>query len=72
VELEREFYVPEVPHEHFVRIYQRKLGREDIFKTAIGNEGLHEINYVNGVGIVNFATPINLIVKSICFHIERS
>jgi hypothetical protein len=33
-----------------------KLGREDIYKTAIGNETLHEISNDNGVRLVNYAT----------------
>jgi hypothetical protein len=34
-----------------------KVGREDIFKPTIGNESLHEINYDNGVRIVNLPYP---------------
>jgi hypothetical protein len=44
-----------------------KVGREDIFKPIIGNESLHEISNDNGVGVVNYATPENLIVKSTMF-----
>jgi hypothetical protein len=33
-----------------------KVGREEIFKPAIGKESLHEINNDNVVAIVNFAT----------------
>ena len=43
-------------------VFNVKLGREDIFKPTIGNESLlHDSNY-NGVRIVNFATPKNLVV----------
>jgi endonuclease/exonuclease/phosphatase family metal-dependent hydrolase len=44
-----------------------KVGREDIFKPTVGNESLHEISNDNGVGVVNFATSKNLIVKSTMF-----
>ena len=37
---------------------------EDIFNPTIGNESLHQENNDNGVRIVNFATSINLVVKS--------
>jgi hypothetical protein len=43
--------------------FNAKVGREDIFKPSIGNESLHEI----GIGLVNFATSINLRVKSTMF-----
>jgi hypothetical protein len=36
-----------------------KVGREDIFKTTIGNESLHEISNDNGVRVVNLATSKN-------------
>jgi hypothetical protein len=39
-------------------------GRENIFKTTIGNESLHQDSNDNGVKIVNFATSQNLVVKS--------
>jgi hypothetical protein len=44
-----------------------KVGRKDIFKLAIENKILHEINYHNGVRVVNFATSKNLICKSTMF-----
>jgi hypothetical protein len=40
------------------------LGRENIFKTTIGNESSHEISNDTGVKIVNFATCTNFKVKS--------
>jgi hypothetical protein len=43
----------------------KKVGRT--FKPTVGNESLHEISNDNGVRIVNFATPKNLIVKSTMF-----
>jgi hypothetical protein len=47
--------------------FKVKLGKEEIFKSTIGNESLNEINNDNGVRLVNFATPENLIVKSTIF-----
>jgi hypothetical protein len=47
--------------------FNAKVGREDIFKPAIGNESLHEISNDNGVRLVNFATSKNLGVKSTMF-----
>jgi hypothetical protein len=44
-----------------------KVDREHIFKPTIWNESLHEISNDNGVGVVNFATSKNLIVKSTMF-----
>jgi hypothetical protein len=44
-----------------------KVGREDIFKSTIGNESLHEISNDNGVRVVNFATSKNFVVKSMIF-----
>jgi hypothetical protein len=43
--------------------FSAKVGREDICKPTIGNESLHD----NGVGVVNFATSKNLIVRSAMF-----
>jgi hypothetical protein len=47
--------------------FNAKVGREDIFKPIIGNESLHEASNDNGVGVVNFATSKNRIVKSTTF-----
>jgi endonuclease/exonuclease/phosphatase family metal-dependent hydrolase len=47
--------------------FNDKVGRENIFKQTNWNECLHEIINDNGVGVVNFATSKNLIVKSIIF-----
>jgi hypothetical protein len=47
--------------------FNAKVGSEVIFKPTIGNESFHEISNDNGVGIVNFATSKNLIVKSMMF-----
>jgi hypothetical protein len=40
-----------------------KIGRKDIFKPAIGNKSLYEINIDNGARVVNCATSKNLIVR---------
>jgi hypothetical protein len=47
--------------------FNAKVGREDIFKTTIGNESLHEISNDNGVRLINFVTSKNLTVKSTMF-----
>jgi endonuclease/exonuclease/phosphatase family metal-dependent hydrolase len=47
--------------------FNSKVGREEIFKPTIGNKSLHEISNDNGVRLVNFATSINLRVKSTMF-----
>jgi hypothetical protein len=50
-----------------LRDFNAKVGREDIFKPAVGNESLHAISNDNGVRVVNFATSENLTVKSMVF-----
>jgi uncharacterized protein (DUF2164 family) len=47
--------------------FNDKLGREDIFKLTIGNKSLHKDSNDNEVIVVNFATSINLVVKSTMF-----
>jgi hypothetical protein len=47
--------------------YIANITREDIFKSIIGNESLHEASNDNGVRVVNFATSRNLIFKSTTF-----
>jgi hypothetical protein len=44
--------------------FNTKVGREDIFKPVIGNEGLHEASNDTGVRVVNFEISKNLIFKS--------
>ena len=51
--------------------FNAKVGRENIFKPTIGNESLHQYSNDNGVGIVNFATSKNLVVKSTKFHTPK-
>jgi len=47
--------------------FKAKVGGENIFKPTIGQESLHQDSYDNGVRLVNFATPKNLVVKSTMF-----
>jgi hypothetical protein len=39
--------------------FNANVGREDIFKSTIGNESLQEICNDNGVRVVKFATTKN-------------
>jgi hypothetical protein len=50
-----------------LRDFNRIVGRENIFKLKIANECLYQDIIDNGVGIVNFATSKNLVVKSTMF-----
>jgi len=45
-----------------------KLQREDIFKLTVGNESLHQDSNDDGVRIIKFATPENLVIKSTMFQ----
>jgi hypothetical protein len=47
--------------------FNANVGKENIFKPTIGNESLHEISIDNGIIAINFATSINLTVKSTMF-----
>jgi exonuclease III len=47
--------------------FNAQVEREDIFKSALKNESLHEINIVNGMRVINFATSEILIVKITMF-----
>jgi hypothetical protein len=47
--------------------FNAKVGREDIFKPATGNESLHEISNDKGVRVVNFATSKNVTVNCTMF-----
>jgi hypothetical protein len=39
-----------------LRNFNAKVGREDAFNPAVGNESLYEISNDDGVRVVNFAT----------------
>ena len=43
--------------------FNAKVGRGNNSKPTIGNASLHQDSKDNGVGIVNFATSKNLVVK---------
>jgi hypothetical protein len=43
------------------------VGGENIFKPTIENETIHQDSNDNGIRIVNFATPKNVVVKSTMF-----
>jgi len=47
--------------------FNAKVGKDNIFKPAIGNERVHQDSNDNGVGIVNFDTSKNVVVKSTMF-----
>ena len=47
--------------------FNAKVGRKSIFKPTIGQESLHQDSNDNGVGLVNFVTSKNLVVKSTMF-----
>ena len=47
--------------------FKAKVGRKNIFKPTIGNDGLHEDSNINGVRIVTFYTSKNLVVKGTMF-----
>jgi hypothetical protein len=51
----------------FLGDFNAKLDKEDVFKSTIRNENLHEISNDNAVTVVNFATSKNLIVNSTVF-----
>jgi hypothetical protein len=54
-------------YKNLVGYFHARTGKEDILKSPIGNEILHEISNNNGVTVVNFATSINLTVQSTMF-----
>jgi hypothetical protein len=49
--------------------FSSKVGREDFFKPAIGNESLQEISNDNGVTVVNFATSKISLSNVQCIYI---
>jgi len=67
-ELEQVFnHFPKYHMKMLLGDFNAKVGRENIFKPTIGQESLHHDSNDNGVGIVNFATSKNLVVKSTMF-----
>ena len=66
-ELEQVFdHFPKYHRKILLRDFNAKLGSEDIFKPASGNDRLHQDSNDNGVRIVNFVTSKNLAVNSSC------
>jgi hypothetical protein len=64
-ELERVFYQFAMYHmKILLGDFNAKEGREDIFKSTIGNESLHEISNDNRVTVLNFVTSKTLFVKN--------
>jgi endonuclease/exonuclease/phosphatase family metal-dependent hydrolase len=47
--------------------FNAKVGREEIFKSTIGNERLHKISNDDEVRAVNFAASKNRIIRSTMF-----
>jgi hypothetical protein len=47
--------------------FNAEAGRENILKTSIGNESLHEISNDNGIRIVNFRISKNFVLRSTMF-----
>jgi hypothetical protein len=43
------------------------VGRENIFKQTIGNKSIPQDSNDNDIGVVNFASSKNLVVKSTMF-----
>jgi len=67
VELEQVFYLfPKYHTNILLGEFNAKVRRYYIFKSTIGNKGLHQDSNDN-VRIVNFATSKNLVVKSTMF-----
>jgi hypothetical protein len=49
-------------------VFNAEVGREDVFKSTIRNESLHEISKDNGVRVID-STSRSLTVKTKCSHI---
>ena len=60
-------HFPKYDVESLLGDFNAKVGRENIFKSTIGNESLHQNSNDSGVRKVNFATSKNLVVKSTMF-----
>ena len=52
--------------------FNAKVGREDIFKSTVGNESLHQHSNDNGVRTVTFATPKIYLFRAHCPCTEHS
>jgi len=47
------------------------LGREDLYKTTIGNDSWHENSGANGVRVVKLAISKNLFAKSTIMQLQN-
>lgn len=47
--------------------FNAKLGKENIFRTTIGNHSMHDITSENGLRLIDFASGGELVVKSTMF-----
>jgi hypothetical protein len=50
-----------------LRDFNKNVGRENIFKLTIGNEGLHQDSNDNDVRKIKISTPKNLVFKYMMF-----
>ena len=50
--------------------FNAKVGKENIFKLTVWNESPHRDSNDNWVGIVNFATSKNWLLRARCSHTE--
>jgi hypothetical protein len=67
-ELEQVFHhFPEYHRKFLLEDFNAKLGGENIFKSTIGNDSLHQDSNDNDARVVNFITSKNLVVKSTMF-----
>jgi hypothetical protein len=55
-----------------LREFNAKVGKEDIFEPAFGNERLHGISFNNGIESCELVTSKNLIVVSTVFPVATS
>ena len=68
MELEQVFYnSPKYHMKILLGDFNAKEGRENIFKLAIGNQGLHQDSNDYDDSLINFATSKYLVVKSMMF-----
>jgi hypothetical protein len=71
IDEELEHVFDKVPKYHMKILldFNAKVSREDVFKTKIWNESLHEISNDNGVRVVILPDPKILLSKVQCSHI---
>jgi len=59
--------LPKCHMEMLLGDFNAKVRRENILKSTIGQESLHQDSNDNGVSLVNFATSKNLVFKNTIF-----